>query len=55
MPATLGLAHKAIVVEVRRGRYDIIVDGTRAGSVEMNHSVEVPVQPGRHTASQQWP
>ena len=49
MSATLKLAHKAIGVEVRRGPYDAIVDGERAGSVEMNHTIEIPVEPGRHT------
>ena len=49
MAATLKLTHKAIGVEVRRGTYDIMVDGQRAGSVEMNDTVEVPVEPGRHT------
>ena len=37
MPATLKLTHKAIGAEVRRGTYDVVVDGERAGSVEMNH------------------
>lgn len=49
MSATLKLTHKAIGVEVRRGTYDILVDGMRAGSVEMNDAVEIPIEPGRHT------
>ncbi len=49
MAATLKLAHKAIGVEVRRGAYDIVVDGQRAGSLEMNDTIEIPVEPGRHT------
>lgn len=49
MPATLKLSHKAIGVEVRRGPYDVLVDGKRAGSVEMNDTLETPVEPGRHT------
>ena len=49
MPATLKLTHKAIGAEVRRGTYDVVVDGERAGSVEMNHTIEIPVEPGRHT------
>lgn len=49
MPATLKLSHKAIGAEVRRSPYDIIVDGQRAGSLQMNETIEVPVQPGRHT------
>jgi hypothetical protein len=35
MPATLKLTHKAIGAEVRRGAYDVVVDGQRAGSLEM--------------------
>ena len=41
MPATLKLTHKAIGAEVRRGTYDVVVDGERAGSVEMNHTIEI--------------
>ena len=49
MPATLKLTHKAIGAEVRRGPYDVVVDGERVGSVEMNQTIEIPVEPGRHT------
>jgi hypothetical protein len=49
MPATLKVTHKAIGAEVRRGTYDVVLDGERAGSVEMNHTIEIPVEPGRHT------
>ena len=48
MPATLKLSHKAIGAEVRRGPYDVLVDGKRVGSVEMNDTIETPVAPGRH-------
>jgi hypothetical protein len=48
MSATLTLTHKAIGVEVRRGTYDVMVDGERVGSVEMNDTFETPVEPGRH-------
>jgi hypothetical protein len=49
MPATLKVTHKAIGAEVRRGPYDVVLDGARAGSVEMNDTIEIPVEPGRHT------
>ncbi|HEV3281366.1 MAG TPA: hypothetical protein VG032_07155 [Acidimicrobiales bacterium] len=49
MSATLKLRHKAIGAEVRRGTYDVAVDGERVGSVEMNATIEVSVEPGRHT------
>lgn len=49
MAATLRLTHKAVGAEVRRGAYDIVVDGRPAGSVEMNDTTEIPIEPGRHT------
>ena len=49
MSATLKLSHKAIGAEVRRGPFDVLVDGKRVGSVEMNDTIETPVEPGRHT------
>jgi len=49
MAAQLKLTHKAIGVEVRRGPYDVVVDGNRVGSVGMNDTIEIPVEPGRHT------
>jgi hypothetical protein len=49
MPATLKLTHKAVGAEVRRAPYDVVLDGERAGSVEMNATIEIPVEPGRHT------
>jgi hypothetical protein len=48
MPATLRLVPKAIGAEVRRGTYDVMVDGKPAGSVEMNEAIDIPVEPGRH-------
>ncbi|MHB8439015.1 MAG: hypothetical protein ACYDD4_07615 [Acidimicrobiales bacterium] len=49
MTATLKLAHKSIGVEVRRGAYVAVVDGELVGSVEMNDTVEIPIEAGRHT------
>ncbi|HEX3839736.1 MAG TPA: hypothetical protein VHU85_02985 [Acidimicrobiales bacterium] len=49
MSATLKLTHKAIGVEVRRGTFDVVVDGERVGSLEMNDTIEIPIQPGHHT------
>ena len=48
MPATLKLTHKAIGAEVRRGAFDVMVDGERVGSVEMNKTIEIPIEPGCH-------
>jgi len=49
MSATLKVTHRAIGAEVRRGAYDVVVDGERRGSVAMNDTIELPVAPGRHT------
>jgi hypothetical protein len=49
MTATLRLTHKAVGAEIRRGPYDLAVDGERVGSVEMNGTFETPIEPGRHT------
>ncbi|HEY5196599.1 MAG TPA: hypothetical protein VIJ51_06185 [Solirubrobacteraceae bacterium] len=49
MAATLRLVHKAIGVEVRRGTYDVVLDGERVGLLELNDPIEIPVEPGRHT------
>jgi hypothetical protein len=49
MSATLTLTHKSIGVEVRRGTYDVVLDGKGVGSVEMNDTIAIPVEPGRHT------
>jgi len=44
----LKLTHKAIGAEVRRGTYEVVVDGQRAGSLEMNETIEIPIEPGPH-------
>src|SRR5262245_32442669 len=49
MSATLKVTHKTIGVEVRRGTYEVVLDGKRVGSVELNDTFETPVEPGPHT------
>jgi hypothetical protein len=49
MPATLKLTHRATGAEVRRGTYDLVLDGERVGSVKMNDTFETPIEPGPHT------
>ena len=49
MSATLEVTHKAIGVEVRRAPYDVVLDGERIGSVEMNGTFTAPVAAGRHS------
>jgi len=49
MSATLKLTHKTVGVEIRRATYDVVVDGQPAGSVELNETIDIAVQPGHHT------
>jgi hypothetical protein len=49
MPALLKVSHTAIGAEVRRGAYEVVVDGKRQGSVAMNGTIEIPVETGDHT------
>ncbi len=36
-------------MELRREPFQIILDGSPAGSIDRNQTVELPVEPGRHT------
>jgi hypothetical protein len=47
--ATLKLTRQALGIELRRGRFDISVDGVTVGSLERDDTVETPVDPGHHT------
>lgn len=49
MPATLKLVRESIMMELRRGAFDILVDGRNVGSVAMRQTTEVLVEPGHHT------
>lgn len=50
MPATLRLTRDvgSAAFELRRGQFDILVDGQPVGSITNHDTVETPVQPGRH-------
>jgi hypothetical protein len=49
MSATLRLTREGVGIELRRGTFEIVVDGKRVGSIEAHDSLETPVEPGRHT------
>jgi len=49
MAATLKLTHRSIGVEVRRGTYDVVLDGERVGLLELNNPLEIPLASGPHT------
>ena len=37
------------VAELRRKSFQIVLDGSPAGTIDRNQTVELPVEPGRHT------
>ena len=49
MSATLTVRREATGFELRRGQFDILLDGTTAGSIEWHQTEELPLEPGRHT------
>ena len=50
VPATLRVTHETgFGIELRRGRFEIVVDGGTAGSVENHETFEMPLDPGHHT------
>ena len=49
MPATLRLTREGFGIELRRGRFEILVDGSSTGLLNYGETVEEPVEPGHHT------
>jgi hypothetical protein len=47
--ATLRLTRKGAGIELRRGPFEIALDGGSAGLIKNHETVETPVEPGRHT------
>jgi hypothetical protein len=48
MPAILTLTRERFGIELRRGKFEIVVDGRSTASIEHGDTVEVPVEPGHH-------
>jgi hypothetical protein len=49
LTATLKLRRTAGGIELRRGRFDIELDGTEIGSIELDGTFETTLEPGHHT------
>jgi len=47
--ATLRLTRNARGIELRRGRFDVTVDGTSVGTLDRQGTIETPIDPGPHT------
>jgi len=48
MTATLKLTREGVGIELRRGTFDVLIDGDSVGSINWHETVEVPVASGRH-------
>ncbi len=48
MAATLQLVRKGIIMELRRGTFQVMLDGDDVGSIDSDQTIEVLVQPGHH-------
>jgi hypothetical protein len=50
MSATLKVTRElSFGIELRRGRFEVAVDGKEAGSLEHHETVETQLEPGHHT------
>jgi hypothetical protein len=50
MSATLKVTREVgFAIELRRGRFEISVDGKSGGSIDNNDTVEIPLESGQHT------
>ena len=49
MSATLRLKREGLGIELRRGVFEISVDGTSVGSIKSHDTIEMPLEPGHHT------
>jgi hypothetical protein len=48
MSATLRMTREGTGIELRRGRFEVVVDGKSVGSIERHETVEIPLEPGHH-------
>jgi hypothetical protein len=50
MSATLRVTRElGFGIELRRGRFEVLVDGTSAGPIDNHQTIETPVESGPHT------
>lgn len=48
MPANLRLTREGVGIELRRGSFDVTLDGKVVASIEWGGTTEVPLEVGRH-------
>lgn len=49
MPGTLRLLREGVGIELRRGIFDVTLDGAVVAKIERGDTIETPLAPGRHT------
>ena len=49
MAGTLKLTREGFGIELRRGPFEISLDGKSVGSIEYQQTFEMPLEPRRHT------
>ena len=49
MSATLRLTREGVGIELRRGQFEISVDGKTVGSIDSHGTLEMPLDRGHHT------
>jgi hypothetical protein len=47
--ATLTVTREGFGIELRRGTFDIFVDGRSVGTIEAHETTEAAIEPGGHT------
>jgi hypothetical protein len=48
LPATLRLRREGVGIELRRGRFEVVVDGNTVATIAYHETLELPLNPGRH-------
>ena len=48
MSATLRLRREGVGIELRRGRFEVLLDGKVVGSLELHETIEASLEPGHH-------
>jgi hypothetical protein len=46
--ATLRLVREGTIMELRRGAFQVLLDGDDVGSIGPHQAIEVPIEPGHH-------
>ncbi len=49
MSGTLVMRRQAVGIELRRGTFEVVLDGRAVGTIERDETLEVDVEPGSHS------